>query len=211
MEFVYVVKRSELFDLSAPHGFVAGGSEDGRVETWTERIRQRGFFLERRWAERDAAFKQIIPYTLVTCADRVLLLRRLVRGGEARLHGKLSVGVGGHINPVDGGEADAGGGADLLAAGCRRELEEELAIGSPYELTTVGVINDDATDVGAVHFGLVNVARCERPEVSIRETDALEGQFVSRVELAETVAAERHRFETWSALILDRLPEILAR
>ena len=209
MEFVYVVKRYDLFDLSFPHGFVAARPEDERVAHWTARLRERGFFLERRWAERDSSFKQVIPYTLVTSGDHVLLLRRLGKGGEARLHGKLSVGVGGHINPVDlDGETDGVPG-DVLEAGCRRELEEEIEIRSPYELRTVGVINDDASDVGSVHFGLVNVARCERPEVSIRETDMLEGQFVTRDELAETVRTERHRFETWSALILDRLADVL--
>lgn len=200
MEFVYVVKRQDLFDLSYPHGFVAATPTDPRVATWTGRIRERGFFVERRWAERDSSLKQVIPYTLLTCGDLVYLLRRTAAGGESRLHGKLSVGVGGHINPVD-----LAPGADVLDAGCRRELEEEVEIRTPYELQAVGAINDDATDVGSVHFGLVNVARCETPDVAIRETDVLEGRFIPRAELRELARTQRERFETWSALILDRL------
>jgi len=204
MEFVYVVKRSDLFELSTPHGFTGGG--DGRLARWTAAIRAKGFFLERAQAERDSAFKQIIPYTLVTHGGEVLLLRRLARGGESRLHGKLSIGVGGHINPVD---LPAGaGGADILDLGCRRELEEEIHIRSPYALEAVGAINDDSSDVGSVHFGLVNVARCETPEVAIRETDMLEGSFVSVAALAEQARAERDRFETWSALIIDRIGDL---
>ncbi len=205
MEFVYVVKRYDLFERSFPHGFVPRGADADPVARWTERIRARGFFLERRHAETDSSFKQIIPYTLVTHGDEVLLLRRLAKGGESRLHGKLSIGVGGHINPVDLGEVSA----DVLDAGCRRELEEEIEIRSPYTLHTVGVINDDASDVGSVHFGLVNVARCETPDVAIRETEVLEGSFVTRQALAELARSEPARFETWSALIIARLDEAL--
>jgi len=203
MEFVYVVKRADLFDLSFPHGLVAAGEQDGRVATWTRRIREHGFFVERRHAELDASLKQVIPYTLVTHGREVLLLRRLDGGGEARLHGKLSVGVGGHVNPVDAGDED------LLDVACRRELEEEIAIDCPYGLRSRGVINDDSTNVGAVHFGLVNVARCETRDVRVRETDVIEGSFVDRAQLVEMAAGEPGRFETWSALILSRLDAVL--
>lgn len=207
MEFVYVVKRYDLFDRAFPHGFV---TEPEAVGEWTRRIRSKGFFLERRQAEQDSSFKQIIPYTLVLHGEQVLLLRRLAKGGEARLHGKLSIGVGGHINPVDG-PAPGGTGGDVLEAGCRRELEEEIEIRCAYTLAPVGIINDDASDVGSVHFGLVNVARCERPEVGIREAEVLEGHFVGRAELEELARAEGGRLETWSALIIERLDAALGR
>ncbi len=229
MEFVYVVKRSDLFDLATPHGFVARAPDAAdRVARWTTTIRSRGFFLERRFAELDASFKQVIPYTLVVHGDEVLLLKRLGKGGEARLHGKLSIGVGGHINPVDldgpghaagvvspgpgssGAHRAPAGEADVLDAGCRRELEEEIDIRCPYTLSAVGIINDDSSDVGSVHFGLVNVARCETKDVAIRETEVLEGSFVSAAALAELARAEPGRFETWSALIVARLADVLS-
>jgi len=206
MEFVYVTKRYDLFDLSFPHGFV-GAAEDDRIGPWTDRIRERGFFVERRWAEQDSSFKQIIPYTMVVHGDEVLLLERLDQGGETRLHGKLSIGVGGHINPVDGD----GSGPEVLETGCRRELDEELDIATPYTLEPVGAINDESGDVGSVHFGLVYLARCETPEVAIREEEVLEGSFVRRSALKEMLRRERDRFETWSALILDHVDGILHR
>ncbi|HTE06994.1 MAG TPA: NUDIX domain-containing protein [Planctomycetota bacterium] len=218
MEFVYVVKRADLFDLATPHGFVPreGGAAAApgeravlgdRVARWTESIRARGFFVERRHAELDASLKQVIPYTLVAHGDEVLLLKRLGKGGEARLHGKLSIGVGGHINPVDLGAPASG--ADVLDAGCRRELEEEIGIHCPYTLSPVGIINDDSSDVGSVHFGLVNVARCETKDVAIRETEVLEGSFVNVATLREIARSEPGRFETWSALIVERLDLVL--
>jgi len=203
MEFVYVTKRYDLFDLSFPHGFVAAADDD-RVALWIDRIRDHGFFVERRWAERDSSFKQIIPYTVMAHGDEVLLLQRKDAGGEARLHGKLSIGVGGHINPVDGDD-----GSCVLEQGCRRELNEELCIDAPYSLSASGVINDESADVGSVHFGLVYVARCETSEVAIRETDQLSGSFVSRAELKRLSNNERDRFETWSALIIEHLDDLL--
>jgi len=205
LEFVYVVKRYDLFDLSFPHGFVGQSGNGGRIDGWTTCIREKGFFLERRWAEHDSSFKQVIPYTLVTHGGEVLLLKRLDSGGEARLHGKLSIGVGGHINPVDGPENDL----DILEAGCRRELDEELVIDTDYELEAVGAINDESGDVGSVHFGLVHRARCAGPQVTIRETDMLEGSFVSVDTLKELLADEPDRFETWSALIIPHLDDVL--
>ncbi len=209
MEFVYVVKRRELFELSFPHGFVARAADD-RVVTWEQRATQRGFFVERRHAERDSSFKQIIPYTLMTHGDEIFLLKRLAQGGESRLHGKLSIGVGGHVNPVDE-DGQAGSGAEILAACCLRELAEELVLPEGgVDLTTVGVINDESNDVGSVHFGLVHVAACATRDVTVRETDVLEGSFVSRGALRELAANEGERFETWSRLIIERLDEALA-
>lgn len=203
MEFVYVTKRYELFDLSFPHGFVAAADDD-RIATWTGRIRERGFFVERPRAEQDSSFKQIIPYTVMVHGDDVLLLQRKQAGGEARLHGKLSIGVGGHINPVDGDE-----GSCVLEAGCRRELDEELCIDTAYTLEAKGAINDESGDVGSVHFGLVYVARCATADVAIRETEQLSGSFVPRAELLRLATEEGERFETWSTLIIERLDDLL--
>jgi predicted NUDIX family phosphoesterase len=201
MEFVYVVKRYDLFDLEFPHGFRT--AEEAGLPELLERARAKGFFVERRYTETDSSFKQIIPYGLVTCGDSVFLLRRTSNGGEARLHGRLSVGVGGHINPVD---EEVG---DVVEAGAERELEEEIVIDAPFTREPVGIINDDASPVGSVHFGIVFRIEVERPEVRVRETDQLEGEFVSRAVLKEMLATERNRFETWSSLILDRLDDAL--
>ena len=64
--------------------------------------------------------------------------------------------------------------------------------------------------MGSVHFGLVHRARCAGPQVSIRETDQLEGSFVTVDALQELLAGEGDRFETWSALIIPHLDAILA-
>ena len=198
MEFVYVVKRRELFERRFPHGLET--PDDAAMAEVLGRIRARGFFVERRHAEQDAALKQIIPYCVVARGDEVFLTRRTAKGGDARLFGKRSIGVGGHINPVDGD--------DVLALGLRREIDEELAVDGPWNVRAAGLLNDDSTDVGSVHFGLVHVVRVEG-DVRVRETETLVGGFVHREELRRLCRDERATFETWSALLVDRLDEIL--
>lgn len=222
MEIVYVVERARLFDLSFPHGFVAAAGSAEARNAAAERIgrmRAHGFFVERRAAEQNSAWKQVIPYVVVKRGDALLLLERKKKQGEARLHGKLSIGVGGHINPIDGPAGDggkAGSGArdvlhrDVLLEGLKRELEEELDVQGLLDVKAAGFLNDDSTDVGAVHYGLVAVADARDAQVAIRETEMMEGRFVPRAELLELHRTARERFETWSSLLLDQLDAVLA-
>jgi predicted NUDIX family phosphoesterase len=205
MEFVYVVKRYDLFERSFPHGLQICGEDD--MAPLLARIAEHGFFVERRHAELDSTMKQIIPYCVVARGQDVFLTRRLAAGGEARLHGKRSIGIGGHVNPVDGVGGSEGG--DVLREGLRRELDEELVIGGSWNSRPVGILNDDSTDVGSVHLGLVSVVDVDG-DVAVRETEALEGEFVGVDELERLCREERGSFETWSALVIDRLPQILA-
>jgi predicted NUDIX family phosphoesterase len=100
------------------------------------------------------------------------------------------------------------GAADALEAGLRREIEEEVEVEGGWDASPVGILNDDATAVGAVHFGLVYRVRAGGP-VRVREREALEGSFVPREEVLRLLREERPRFETWSALLLDRLDAVL--
>lgn len=211
MEFVLVVPRRELFADCFPQGFVPFENAS-EVEAFRTLVRERGFFIERARAETDPDLKQIIPYTMVVraCAEErtneVLLLRRLARGGEARLHDKLSIGVGGHINPIDAG-TNALERASVLAACTRRELDEELVLFGEPVLDEVGLLNDDSNPVGAVHLGLVQVARVSG-DVEVREKDVLEGDFASPARLAELQSAGAN-YETWSARLVEKLPDLV--
>src|SRR5207245_2361404 len=110
-------------------------------------------YLNRSDAEQDKRYKQLIPYVLVICNDRILRYRRGRGGQETRLHGLYSIGIGGHISEEDHGLFSKGLG---YYEGMRRELMEEVAIAEMKE-AAVAVINDDSTEVGCVHFGVVHV------------------------------------------------------
>ncbi len=155
-------------------------------------------FRPRYLMEEDRAFKQIIPYVIFRHADSVFCYTRGSSQGESRLHAQRSFGVGGHVD-----EADADGRAtrDAYELALRRELEEEVELGSPGTLRLVGLINDDATPVGQVHLGVVHVYELERPLVSPRELGLAEAGFVPLAELGR----DRDRLESWSRLCLEGL------
>jgi len=157
--------------------------------------------VERERAERTPSWKQVIPYCVVASGERVLLTRRRAKGGEARLHDKLSIGVGGHINPVDREDA-----SDPVLAAARREIAEELDVRGEYELRLAGYLNDDSNPVGAVHVGVVFTATTSG-SVRIREQDVLEGELVDRGEL-RAIQARGANLETWSSILIAHLDEL---
>ena len=208
MEFVYVVPRTELFPSCYPHGLMPFGRELPEAEILS-RIARAGFFVERDHAERTPSLKQVIPYSLVVRGGRVLCLRRTRGGGEARLHDKLSIGVGGHVNPEDlPGDEGGDDRVRMLERATHREVaEEELSIEGAYTLERVGLLNDDSNPVGAVHVGLVQVITVEG-SVTVRETDQLEGSFVPAEKLHRMLAAGAD-FESWSSLIIPHLDRLV--
>jgi predicted NUDIX family phosphoesterase len=200
VEFVFVVPRHELFPDHFPQGFQPFGEAFPLVRL-IDTVERHGFFVERARAEISPQWKQIIPYNVVLVGDEVLLLRRTARGGEARLHDKLTIGVGGHLNPVD--LEDGAQARNPLPRGTRRELEEELEIEGEWDIEPIGLMNDDSNPVGAVHVGVVQRVRV-RGRVEIREKDVLEGRFVRPDELTRR-RLDGADFETWSAKLVEQL------
>lgn len=153
-----------------------------------------GRFTDRPLAEEDPAFKQLIPYVVVRDGALVYLMERTAAGGDARLHGKASIGVGGHLNPVDEGE-------DPLTDGLRREWSEELVADWQPEFRLVGLLNDDSNPVGSVHLGVVFEVEAAGRPVEVRERDKLTGRFATAAEVREAW----DRMETWSRLVAEHL------
>ncbi len=208
MEFVFVVPRSALFADFYPQGFLpfAADPTGRRASELETAIARDGFFVERAYAERTPTLKQVIPYTLVSCDEQLLLTRRLKTGGESRLHDKYSLGIGGHINPqdIDASSSDV---RNPIEAGTRREIAEELTVRGKYDVRRVGLLNDDSNAVGAVHVGLVQFISVRAP-VEIRERDQLEGRLVTTGDL-RGMLAEGANFETWSKLLIPHLDELI--
>jgi predicted NUDIX family phosphoesterase len=183
-ELVYVVPRTAVMASTAWHGI----RSEALAES-LEAIERAGRYEPRSLMERDPAFKQVIPYLVLRDGERYFLMRRTREGADERLHDRWSIGVGGHLNPGDGG----------LAGGLRREWEEELEADFVPEFRAVGLLNDDTTDVGSVHLGVVYLADAGGHPVAIRETDKLTGAFVGPADVA-AVAAD---LETWSGLVFE--------
>lgn len=148
-----------------------------------------GEYRPRAEAENDPSWKQLIPYLVVRDGERIYLMKRTRAGGDARLHDRYTIGVGGHVNPEDGG----------VLGGLQREWAEEIEADFEPEFQPVGLLNDDENAVGAVHLGLVFEADAAGRTVGIREHQKLSGEFAT----IDEVAAVADKLETWSALLLD--------
>ena len=151
-------------------------------------IASRHEFIDRARAEVSPEFKQIIPYVIVRHDDDYFVLRRTAKQTESRLHHKVSLGIGGHVNP-----------GHTLMQGLQQELNEEVDVASQYALRFVGILNDDSTDVGRVHLGAVFELVAEEPKVTVRETEKMTGAWMSRDELGSV----REQMETWSQIVYD--------
>lgn len=160
-------------------------------------------YLNRNEAELDKRYKQLIPYVLVICKDKILRYRRGKGGQETRLHGLYSVGVGGHISEEDHGLFSKGLG---YHDGMRRELMEEVAIEELNE-AAVALINDDSTEVGYVHFGVVHIMNVANESIVGRRSGILSPEFVP---IAEAVK-DSSGYESWSGFCLDHLETLLSK
>jgi predicted NUDIX family phosphoesterase len=187
-ELVLVVPREAVIDGDGWLGVRTNG-----VERFLAAVDRAGRFEPRAAMEADPGFKQIIPYLVLRDGARYFLMRRTRAGGDARLHDRWSIGVGGHLNPGDG---------DLLG-GLRREWAEELVADFVPEFRLIGLLNDDTTEVGQVHLGAVYVADAGGQSVTIRETNKLSGRFAT----SDEVAAVADDLETWSRLVFDAIEQ----
>jgi predicted NUDIX family phosphoesterase len=183
-ELVLVVPRAAVLAPPGWHGVRADG-----VEAVLAAARSTGRYLPRAEVEGDPSYKQLIPYLVLRDGARYFLMRRTSAGGDARLFERYSIGIGGHVEPGDG---------DLLG-GLAREWREEIAADFEPRFIPVGLVNDDTTDVGSVHLGVVFVADVGGRPVAIREATKLSGGFADPV----AVRAVRAAMETWSQLVFD--------
>jgi predicted NUDIX family phosphoesterase len=186
-ELVYAVPRDVLFAGVAPW---LGVKRDG-LDAVLARADGDGNFVPRPAAEIDPSLKQIIPYLVLRDGDCIFLMKRTRAGGDARLHDRYSIGVGGHLNPGDGG----------ILGGLAREWREELEADFMPEFVFAGLLNDDTVEVGLHHLGIVYHADAAGRPVRVRETDKLSGSF----EEMGVVRAVYDRMETWSQLVLDAI------
>lgn len=189
---MYVDRKSLEEGASLPQGFLPEANE------WYERILSNHAYAPRFELEEDPTRKQPIPYVVVYGKNGIFCLARKSSQGEARLHGKLSIGVGGHIS-----EDSECGEIDAIRAGMWRELHEELHINDGKIVSFWGLLNDDSNEVGRVHVGLVFGINVLDDHVSVKETDKMEGFWASYEELVSQSA----RLESWSQLILPHLNE----
>ena len=199
-EEVLVVPRALLEEIGAFEGVRTEGLDEaiGRLLDPANH-----FFMDRAAAEEDPSHKQLIPYCVFRCGDRILHYTRGKAGGESRLHAKISVGVGGHVNPIDTGNGKVG--ADAYHAAVTREIEEELDLPEEHEHRIIALLNDESNPVGQVHLGIVHLVDLKSDAVTSREDALADLGFTP---LADLNGGLFDRLETWSRFCVRHLAEV---
>jgi len=166
--------------------------------------RENNFFFPRAQAENDPTYKQIIPYVLLAFKNKVLYYVRGKKAGEQRLVAKGSIGIGGHMNETD--ESLFALDEQAYRTGVEREVNEEIEIDIQFEDRIVALLNDDATEVGRVHLGIVHIFHLAEQKVKKREAMITNLSFLTRAELM----ARRESLESWSQICVDSLDRLLS-
>lgn len=202
-EQVLVFERSILDHIGTFHGLQFD------VEPYLRDIFAPGVlqFMPRPQAEADPTYKQLIPYVIMTHNDTYLNYVRGKRAGETRLVGNRSIGIGGHINPVDETPLFDTDFRDTYNTAVEREVAEELNINANHTDRVVALLNDDSNDVGSVHLGIVHYWTLDSDDVTRREQMITQLTFMSQEELQNV----RDTLETWSSLCLDGLDNMKAK
>jgi len=204
VENVLVIPTQVFRDLGYLEGFA---SVDDASTTISALLESKDLqYMPRPEAEADPNFKQLIPYVVFVAGvgqlTQVYNYARSTKSGEARLHAKRSIGVGGHISAEDGQVTKS------YAVGMLRELAEEIGTNSmrhvplSYMRSVYGLINDDSNDVGKVHLGIVHKIDLEVPAADFQpESTMLDAKFTPLRQLVQEI----DQFENWSQLILRHM------
>jgi predicted NUDIX family phosphoesterase len=198
-ENVLVIKRSLFDELGAFQGL------NFEADKYLTAILSNGntFFLPRDQAENDPTHKQIIPYVILAYEGKVLYYVRGKRAGEQRLVAKGSVGIGGHLNDADVGLFSLN--EEHYNRIVEREVHEEIHLLSKFANKIVALLNDDSTEVGRVHLGIVHIFKLKEPKVQKREAMITGLRFRTKEELI----GHRESLESWSQICLDSLERLL--
>lgn len=184
---------SDLDQYIRPNSVVVSSIEKEKIP---QEFHNKSFFMHRGIAEKDSAFKQIIPYMCIIYEDFIFLTNRKTTQAESRLHNKFSIGVGGHINNFDVKNVD-----NVIYTGMLRELNEEVLINN-NDISTIiplNLISDDTTEVGKVHLGILFKVVLKNLNCDVHETDKMEGRW----EKIENIKNYYDNMESWSQIILD--------
>jgi len=166
--------------------------------------------IDRAFCETDRSTLQLLPYIVLKSEDqKIFCYHRGDAGAEDRLHGKLSIGLGGHVDISPEGDSSL---YEVLIDETEREFAEETGIlanpilGGHSVFKFTDFLVDFNDDVGSVHLGLLTSYWASDSEIAImREEKGIveKGSFMT---LAELRAPEVHaRLENWSRVIVDNM------
>ncbi len=198
-EMVLCVPTKHLYDSVSPWR----GLRQDSPEIWRH-LARKAAFMPRSLLESDPNYKQLVSYTMFFSERHIFVMKRLAAQTEKRLHGLLSIGVGGHMNPVPEvpwpSRRRISDLKTIAGLNSLREIKEEVSLAGNPSVNIFGFLNDDENEVGQVHLGVVSIVTLPSPLLAVRENDKMVGTWVELQNLGKL-----GDFETWSSLILSSI------
>lgn len=167
-EKVLVIKSSLIFKKETWQGL-----KTNKLGYYYKLIEDNYEFIDRKKAEIDNSYQQIIPYILYKYRNKFFLYEYLKNASETRLHHNYILGIAGHINPIDKKKGD------IIKQGMMREWNEEVELrGDIISKKLVAILNDDRREVEKVHLGLIYIFEGNSPDIIIKEKDKMSGKLM---------------------------------
>lgn len=186
-EKVFVIPSNLVQNINDKFTYV---NKDENIWTKYDNL---GIYINRYEAEYNNAFQQVIPYFIISNESETKYFVGKRIKGDTRLEGMLSLGFGGHINDIDGN-------IEIVKKAINREMNEELNIEPISNFKYIGTMRDLTSETND-HFGLIFMLKANESSISIKETDNLEGIWMTKEEMYDKYG----KFENWSKYILDYL------
>jgi len=162
------------------------------LENFERNVNERSVFLVRKYAEKNFAYRHIIPYCVILIDNKILAYKRK-KGNEPRLEGRWSIGVGGHMHPEDGQ------GYEAILKARDRECVEELGI-TPHKTFGDILISLNDTEVDKVHLGFCQIITEYNGQLRPSK-EIPEWEFLTVEEL------KKRNLETWAVYVINKLEQ----
>ncbi len=166
-------------------------------------------FMVRADAEVNTDFKQPLPYWVVIDQEnRIFVYQRgwsWSNAWETRLHSKISIWVGWHIERED---EDA---KNILSDTLVREIIEEINTKEENikNIHLAWYINDDWNDVWKVHMWIFYIVRVANSDFELLDWELDNWEFVTLSTLEWMIMSGNYDLESWSQIIIPSLKKYL--
>lgn len=169
--------------------------------------------FSRSFCETDENYVQLLPYITLKDKDTgdIFVYTRGKLGEEGRLHGKCSIGLGGHIEeePTDNTPEKL---KEVCLDNIKRELEEEVGLVLGESSDVIAMFNNSILlhvnfdDVCKTHIALAITIGVDRKSLGSFEGGVIEkGKWMTVKDILNDVGNGKILLEPWSEVLVSRM------
>ncbi len=191
------IKRETKFYYNDEYNF-----EENILKNYTYMVREK--------AETDYNYKQPVPYWIVINEkNEIFVYKRWwawSNSAENRLHSKISIWVGWHIERED--ENTDNPLRDTLV----REIEEELGFNQKdiKSVEPIGYLNYDADEVSKFHIWTCYIVKVDNPDIKLLDWELEKWDFMNILEIEKLLKSWQSNLEWWSKTLFEPIKKLIS-